>query len=162
MKRKDYISWNNYFMAIAQISAMRSKDPNTQVGACIVGEDNRIVSVGYNGFPIGCDDDELPWGREGSFLDTKYAYVIHAENSAIALSSLPNLKGCKLYSTLYPCNECAKVIIQKGIKEVYYLNDIYCDKDFCKAARILFHKAGVKTEQLKPSNREITIKLYEL
>ncbi len=116
-KRKDYISWEEYFMAIAQLSARRSKDPSTQVGACIVNANKRIIGIGYNGFPIGCSDDELPWGRDGDFLDTKYPYVCHAEMNAITnAANKPDLDGASMYVSLFPCNECAKLIVQVGIR----------------------------------------------
>ena len=125
MKRKDYLSWDEYFMGLAILSSERSKDPSTQVGACIVDKNNKIISVGYNGAPIGYDDDkDMTWERDGDFLDTKYAYVCHSELNAI-LNSRVNVDGCKLFVTLFPCNECAKVIIQAGIKEVIYLSDKY-------------------------------------
>ena len=117
-KRNDYISWDEYFMGIALLSANRSKDPNTQVGACIVNDRNRIMSVGYNGFPAGCDDDVFPWEREGGEFDTKYPYVCHAELNAI-LNCTHDLRGCRIYVALFPCNECAKAIIQSGIKEEF-------------------------------------------
>lgn len=118
----DHISWDEYFMGLALLSAKRSKDPSTKVGSCIVNADNRIVGIGYNGFPSKCSDADLPWGREGNVLDTKYPYVIHAEQNAI-LNSTKNLKGCKIYITLFPCNECCKLILQSGIIEVIYLED---------------------------------------
>ena len=161
VKRKDYISWDEYFMGIAVLSSMRSKDPNTQVGACIVNEHRKIVGVGYNGFPIGCDDDNLPWDREGSWCDTKYPYVCHAELNAILNSSLPSLKGSTLYVALFPCNECAKAIIQTGIKKVVYLSDKYKDSDSTKASRRMLESAGVELEQLSTDRKEITISLSE-
>ena len=118
MKRTDYINWDEYFMGIALLTAMRSKDPSSQVGACIVSPENKILSLGYNGMPIGCDDDAMPWDREGDPLDTKYMYVCHAELNAILNSAHNNLKGARVYVTLFPCNECAKAIIQSGISEV--------------------------------------------
>ena len=124
-KRSDYISWDEYFMGVAMLSSMRSKDPNTQVGACIVNEDKKIVGVGYNGFPTGCCDDDLPWAREGEWIETKYPYVCHAELNAILNSIGGNLKGCTLYVALFPCNECAKILAQVGIGEVVYLSDKY-------------------------------------
>ena len=120
MKRTDYINWDEYFMGIALLTAMRSKDPNSQVGACIVSSENKILSLGYNGMPIGCSDDEMPWEREGAPLDTKYMYVCHAELNAILNSAHNNLKGARVYVTLFPCNECTKAIIQSGIAEVVY------------------------------------------
>ncbi|MCQ2398858.1 MAG: dCMP deaminase family protein [Sphaerochaetaceae bacterium] len=156
-KRKDYISWDEYFMAVAVLSSMRSKDPNTQVGACIVTSDRKIVGTGYNGFPIGCSDDELPWDREGNFYDTKYPYVCHAELNAI-LNSTRNLKGCSLYVALFPCNECAKAIIQSGIKEVIYKDDKYADTDGVRASKRMLAQAGVKCRQMV-FNKDILIKI---
>ncbi len=158
-KRSDYLSWDDYFMAVAMLSAQRSKDPNTQVGACIVNRQKRIVGVGYNGFPTGCSDNDLPWGREGDFLDTKYPFVCHAELNAV-LNSLPgDLTNCIIYTALFPCNECAKVIIQAGIQEVVYLSDKYADSDASRAARILFKQAGVALRKLSPSTASVTIDL---
>ena len=160
-KRSDYLSWDDYFMAVALLSAKRSKDPNTQVGACIVNRQKRIVGVGYNGFPTGCSDDTLPWCREGDFLDTKYPYVCHAELNAV-LNSVPgNLTNCILYTALFPCNECAKVIIQAGIQEVVYLSNKYVDTDSVRAARTMFDQAGVACRQLSPSTSMVTITLTE-
>lgn len=148
-------------MAVALLSAKRSKDPNTQVGACIVNRQKRIVGVGYNGFPTGCSDDTLPWCREGDFLDTKYPYVCHAELNAV-LNSVPgNLTNCILYTALFPCNECAKVIIQAGIQEVVYLSNKYVDTDSVRAARTMFDQAGVACRQLSPSTSMVTITLTE-
>ncbi len=158
MKRTDYISWDEYFMGIAVLSSMRSKDPNTQVGACIVNEEKKIVGVGYNGFPIGCSDDELPWEREGDWLNTKYPYVCHAELNAILNSPLPSLKGATLYVALFPCNECAKAIIQTGIKKVIYLSDKYHDSEQSIASRKMLSESGVEIEQLKTDRKELTIR----
>jgi dCMP deaminase len=155
-KREDYISWDDYFMGVAMLSAMRSKDPSSQVGACIVNEDNHIVGVGYNGWPNGIHDDNLPWEREGGFLDTKYAYVVHAEKNAI-LNSIGNLKGCKIYVALTPCNECAKMIIQKGIKEVIYVSDKYMDNPVFIAGRRMLEMAGVKMTQHIPSQGQLVV-----
>ena len=161
LKRMNYLSWDEYFMAVALLSAQRSKDPNTQVGACIVNRENKIVGVGYNGFPIGCSDDELPWGRDGDPLNTKYLYVCHAELNAI-LNSVPgNLKDCSLYTVLFPCNECAKVIIQSGIKKVVYLNDKYAGTDSVKAAKIMFKQTRVEFYKLEPQIKMIQIKMTE-
>lgn len=146
-KRTNYISWNEYFMGIAALSSMRSKDPNTQVGCCIVGKDNKILSVGYNGLPRGCSDDEFPWDREGDFLNTKYPFVAHAELNAI-LNSKTSLEGARLFVTLFPCNECAKAIIQSGIKEVYYSSDKYADTDGIKASKKMFIASGIKLIQI--------------
>lgn len=158
MKNQDYISWDEYFMGIALLSAKRSKDPNTQVGACIVSEDNRILSIGYNGAPRGLHDDIMKWEREGDFLNTKYAYVCHGELNAI-LNYRGNLAGSKIYVGLFPCNECAKAIIQSGIKEVIYKDDKYADSDNTKASKIMFDKCNVKYTLYNPTNREINIKL---
>lgn len=159
MKRQDYLSWDEYFMGLALLSAGRSKDSNTQVGACIVNGENKILSVGYNGMPIGCCDDNMPWGRDGDTLNTKYPYVCHAELNAILNSSTGSVKGGKVYVTLFPCNECAKAIIQSGIREVVYMEDKYADTDGVKASKIMFDMAGVKYTQYNKTNREISIKL---
>ena len=143
-KRQDYISWDEYFMGVALLSAKRSKDPSTQVGACIVNEKNKIVGAGYNGLPIGCDDDEFPWEKKGEFLDTKYPYVCHAELNAILNNIGMELQGCKIYTALFPCNECSKAIIQAGIIEVIYLSDKYEGNDIFKASKIMLDKAAVK------------------
>jgi dCMP deaminase len=158
-KREDYISWDEYFMGVAILSSLRSKDPNTQVGACIVNQEKKIVGVGYNGFPSGCNDDELPWGREGDWLETKYPYVCHAELNAILNSISHDLKGCRLYVALFPCNECAKAIIQSGIKEVVYLSDKYAESDNVKASKKMFTQAGVEFRQLKLERTEILLNL---
>lgn len=159
MKRQDYLSWDEYFMGLALLSAGRSKDSNTQVGACIVNSENKILSVGYNGMPIGCCDDNMPWERDGDTLNTKYPYVCHAELNAILNSSTGSVKGGKVYVTLFPCNECAKAIIQSGIREVVYMEDKYADTDGVKASKIMFDMAGVKYTQYNKTNREISIKL---
>jgi len=143
-KRQDYISWDEYFMGVALLSARRSKDPNTQVGACIVNKMNKIVGAGYNGLPIGCDDDEFPWEKEGEFLHTKYPFICHAELNAILNNIGMDLKGCKIYTALFPCNECSKAIIQSGITEVIYLSDKYEGTDIFKASKIMLDKAAVK------------------
>ena len=142
-------------MGLSLFSAMRSKDPNTQVGACIVSEDNKILSVGYNGMPIGCDDDTMPWGREGEFLDTKYPFVAHAELNAILNRPTVSLKNARIYVSLFPCNECAKAIIQSGIKEVVYWHNKYKDTDGVKASEMMFRLAGVALRQYTPSGREV-------
>ena len=143
MKSKDYISWDEYFMGVAVLSSMRSKDPNTKVGACIVNQNKRIVGIGYNGLPIGCNDDEYPWEREGELLNTKYPYVVHAEPNAI-LNSTSSLVNATLYVTLYPCNECMKLIIQSGIKEIIYEDEKYKGTDSDRAAKRMLDAAGVK------------------
>lgn len=157
MKRNDYISWDEYFMGVAILAGMRSKDPSTQVGACIVDNDNKILSQGYNGLPRGCSDDEFPWNREGNMLETKYPYVVHAELNAILNSRGTSLVGSKIYVDLFPCNECAKAIIQSGIKEVVYLSDKYADTDIVKASKRMFSAAGVKMTKLEPKNKNIEI-----
>ena len=155
MKRQDYISWDEYFMGIAMLAAKRSKDPNTQVGACIVSQDNIIISTGYNGMPKGCSDDEFPWCREGA--DTKYAYVVHAELNAILNSNGKSLQGASIYVALFPCNECAKAIIQSGIKEVIYLSDKYAETDATKASKRMLNAAGVKLRQLETPLNSLTL-----
>ena len=141
------ISWDEYFMGLAHLSALRSKDPNTQVGACIVDADNKVVSIGYNGMPRGCSDDKMPWEREGGFLTTKYAYVVHAELNAI-LNSPRSVKNCTLYVSLFPCNECAKAIIQSGIKKVVYESDKYNGTDGNIASKRMLNDAGIELVQL--------------
>ena len=147
MKRLGAIDWNDYFMGLAHLSAMRSKDPSTQVGAVIVDERKRVVSIGYNGMPYGCDDDEFAWEREGQFLDTKYPYVVHAELNAILNAPRPVI-GCTIYVSLFPCNECAKAIIQSGIKCIVYEDDKYADTDATKASKRMLLSAGVELIQL--------------
>ena len=159
MKRADYISWNEYFMGVATLASKRSKDPNTQVGACIVDKDNYIVSVGYNGMPLGCSDDEFPWDRSGGTLDTKYAFVTHAELNAILNSKTADLEGSTVYVTLFPCNECTKALIQKRIGKVVYMDDKYHETETAEAARRMLDAAGVKYERYEPSGREISITL---
>ncbi len=159
-KRTNYLSWDEYFMSIALLSAQRSKDPNTQVGACVASKDHKIVGVGYNGFPWGCSDDELPWAREGAFADTKYPYVCHAELNAVLNSSAPSLKGCSIYVALFPCNECTKVIIQSGIEEIVYLSDKYAHTDSVKASKRMLDIAGTKYRQFTSDQKEISLQLY--
>lgn len=159
MKRQDYISWDEYFMGIATLSAMRSKDPSSQVGACIVSQDNKILSLGYNGMPIGCSDDQMPWDREGDPLSTKYMYVCHAELNAILNNAHSSLRGAKVYVTLFPCNECAKAIIQSGIKEIIYREDKYHESESCVASRYLLKTAGVQFRAYQPTGRQLSITL---
>lgn len=159
MKRTDYISWDDFFMGLALLAAQRSKDPNTQVGACIVDQNNRVISIGYNGFPNGCSDDDLSWDSHGDFLNIKYSYVVHSEQNAIINSNKKDLKDCRMYVTLFPCNECAKNIIQCGIKSIIYLNDKYHDRDFTIAARRMFDLTGVKYFQFKSQKKQILIDL---
>ena len=160
MKRKDYISWDEYFMGIAILSAMRSKDDSSQVGACIVSPENKILSLGYNGMPIGCNDDDMPWDREGDELETKYMYVCHAELNAILNAGGNSLKDCRIYVALFPCNECAKAIIQSGINEVIYISDKYADSDATLASKRMLASAGVKLTRFA-SNKTITISFDE-
>ena len=152
---KRIISWDEYFMGVAKLSAKRSKDPNTQVGCCIVNADKRIVAVGYNGLPRNCDDSDFPWDcREGALQDTKYAYVVHAELNAI-LNATTSLAGCTLYVTLFPCNECMKSIIQSGIKEVVYEDNKYDGKDFDLASKKMQQAANIKIRQVKVDKIEL-------
>ncbi|XP_005281990.2 deoxycytidylate deaminase isoform X1 [Chrysemys picta bellii] len=157
-KREDYLEWPEYFMAVAFLSAQRSKDPNSQVGACIVNSENKIVGIGYNGMPNGCSDDLLPWTRTAqSKLDTKYPYVCHAELNAIMNKNSADVKGCSMYVALFPCNECAKLIIQAGIKEVIFMSDKYHDSPEMTAARRLFDLAGIIYRKFKPKCNKIII-----
>ncbi len=156
MKKADYLSWDEYFMGIAYLSAMRSKDPSTQVGACIIDEDKKIIGIGYNGFPIGSNDDEMPWNKEGEFLDTKYPYVVHAELNAI-LNSIKSLKNCTIYVTHFPCNECAKAIVQSGIKKVIYFSDKHKDKDSTKASRRILENAGLEVKKVEVRKNSLQI-----
>ena len=158
-KRKDYISWDEYFMGVAKLSALRSKDPNTQVGACIVSEDNKILSMGYNGLPRGCSDDEFPWSREGDPLDNKYLYTAHSELNAILNYRGGSLEGSKLYVSLFPCNECAKAIIQAGIRTVIYDCDKYGDTDSVRASKRMFDAAGVRYYRYNRTGRKVEIEL---
>lgn len=160
-KRNNYLTWDEYFMSIAKLSSMRSKDPNTQVGACIVASDNRILSIGYNGAPNGYSDDNFPWDREGTPLETKYLFVCHAEMNAILnyQGSRKDLEGAKIYVDLFPCNECAKLIIQSGIKEVLYICDKYADTDGVKASKNLFDTCSVKYRKLNFEEKDINIKI---
>lgn len=164
MKRDNYISWDDYFMGIALLAGKRSKDPSTQVGACIVSahstdqhSNNMILSVGYNGLPLGCSDDDFPWERNGDFLDTKYPFVVHAELNAILNARGKSLVGASIYVALFPCNECCKAIIQAGIREVVYLSDKYADTDVVKASKKMFESAGIKLRKLETHTDSITL-----
>jgi dCMP deaminase len=157
MKRTDYISWDEYFMGVAKLAARRSKDPSTQVGACIVSQDNIIISTGYNGMPKGCSDDEFPWDREGA--ETKYPYVVHAELNAILNANGRDLRGSRVYVALFPCNECAKAIIQSGVKEVVYLSNKYDGTPSVEASKRMLDAAGVKYTRLRPAMKSITLDL---
>lgn len=155
MKRTDYLSWDEYFMGVAILASMRSKDPSTQVGACIVSEDNIILSTGYNGFPRGCSDDEFPWDREGE--DTKYPFVVHAELNAILNAGGKSLKGARIYVALFPCNECAKAIIQSNIREVVYLSDKYAGEKNTQISKRMLTAAGVTLRQLHPRRAALVL-----
>ena len=158
MKRKDYIDWDQYFMGVAELSAHRSKDPNTQVGCCIASPDNKIYSLGYNGLPNGLSDDEFPWDNKSNNLEeTKYPYVCHSELNAILNFTGHSLRDCRLYVTLFPCNECAKAIIQSGIKEVIYRDNLYPDSVTTKVSIKMFKAANVKVTKYKNKNREIKL-----
>ena len=161
MKRQDYISWDEYFMGVALLSAQRSKDPGTQVGACIVNDKNKIVGAGYNGLPAGCNDDEFPWTKKGAPLETKYPYVCHAELNAILNNIGMDLHGCKIYTALFPCNECTKAIIQAGIREVIYLSDKYSGNDMSKASKRMLEKAGVRYRKVESKITNIVLSFKE-
>lgn len=157
-KRENYLSWNDYFMSMAILTSKRSKDPITQVGACIVNEDNIIVGLGYNGFPNGCSDDIFPWKKDDvNLINSKHLYVCHAETNAILNKSSFNLKNCTMYVSLFPCNECAKIIIQSKIKKIFYLSDKNEYKPQTKASKRMFDAVGIKYEQYKPNCKEIVI-----
>ena len=158
-EREDYIDWDSYFMGVAKLSAQRSKDPNTQVGACIVSPDKKILAVGYNGAPNGYDDKDMPWDREGDFLNTKYAYVCHAELNAILNNKGSDLTGAKIYVDLFPCNECTKAIIQSGIKEVIYADDKYDGTDGNIAAKKMLDYCGIKYTKYEPKGKILEIKI---
>jgi dCMP deaminase len=160
-KRADYISWDEYFMGVALLSARRSKDPSTQVGACIVNDKNKIVGAGYNGLPMGCDDDEFPWEKKGDFLQTKYPYVCHAELNAILNNIGMDLRGCKIYTALFPCNECTKAIIQSGISEVIYLSDKYEGTDAARASRLMLEKSGVTCRKVTAGIDKLVLSFNE-
>ena len=160
-KRKGYISWDEYFMGVALLSAQRSKDPGTQVGACIVNRKNKIVGAGYNGTPIGCNDDDFPWEKKGEFLETKYPYICHAELNAILNNIGMDLHGCKIYTALFPCNECTKAIIQSGINEVIYLSDKYSNNDSFIASKIMMEKAGVSYRKVESKITDIVLSFKE-
>ena len=158
-KREGYLSWDDYFMSVALLSGKRSKDPSTQVGACIVNRNNIIESIGYNGLPKGCSDDEFSWEKEGETLNTKYPFVVHAELNAILNAKGKDLSGCKIYVALFPCNECAKAIIQAGIKTIVYACDKYADTPSVIASKRMLDRAGVRYYQYSPTGREISFKV---
>jgi dCMP deaminase len=156
-KRTDYIAWDDYFMGVSLLAAERSKDPSTQVGACIVSGDNRILSTGYNGFPQGCSDDDFPWNRDESVGETKYNFVVHAELNAILNAGGKSLVGSRIFVSLFPCHECAKAIIQAGVKEVVYLSDKYNGTDSDNASKRMLNAAGVKLTKIKPTKAQIVL-----
>ncbi|MBP5197714.1 MAG: dCMP deaminase family protein [Lachnospiraceae bacterium] len=159
-KREDYINWDEYFMGVAHLSGMRSKDHNTQVGACIVSRNNKILSMGYNGFPAGCSDDDFPWSRDDEDqMKTKYPFVTHSELNAILNYRGGSLEDTKIYVSLFPCNECAKALIQAGIREVIYDSDKYNGTPSNIAAKKMFDAAGVKYTPYEHSGRSITIEV---
>lgn len=161
-KRDDYISWDEYFMGVALLSAKRSKDPSTQVGACIADAENHVVALGYNGFPLGCSDDDFPWDRAADdSYDTKYPYVVHAELNAVLNKNCNNLKGCRIYVGLFPCNECAKVIIQSGIREVIYISDKYKDTSSVKSSKRMFDASGVVYRQFDSTLSGLSVSFEE-
>ena len=156
-KRIDYIGWDDYFMGVSLLAADRSKDPSTQVGACIVSDDNRILSTGYNGFPMGCSDDEFPWNRDEKLGETKYNFVVHAELNAILNAGGKSLVGSRIFVSLFPCHECAKAIIQSGVKEVVYLSDKYNGTVSDNASKRMLQSAGVKLTRMKPTKAQIVL-----
>ena len=158
-KREGYISWDEYFMGVAELSAMRSKDPHTQVGCCIVSEDHKILSMGYNGFPRGCSDDDFPWKREGPPLEMKYFYTTHSELNAILNYRGGSLEGASLYVTLFPCNECAKAIIQAGIREIVYDSDKYENEPSTIASKRMLKAAGVSIRKYVRTGKELKIEV---
>ena len=159
MKRTDYLKWDEYFMGLAMLSGMRSKDNGTQVGACIVNENNKILSVGYNGMPSGCDDDIMPWDRDGEPLNTKYMYVCHAELNAILNFEGGNVRGARIYTTLFPCNECTKAIIQSGISEIIYYSDKYAETDSIIASKRMLDMVGIKYRQYEIAGKSVKLEL---
>ena len=160
-KRTDYISWDEYFMGVALLSGRRSKDPNTQVGACIVNVQNKIVGAGYNGLPTGCSDEDFPWEKTGDFLQTKYPYVCHAELNAILNNIGMDLSGCRIYTALFPCNECSKAIIQSGIKEVIYLSDKYAGTDVSVASKRILDATSVTYRKVEVKRKSIELSFDE-
>ncbi|KAI3684430.1 hypothetical protein L6452_33654 [Arctium lappa] len=164
-KRKEYLSWDDYFMAIAFLSAERSKDPYRQVGACLVSQDGIILGIGYNGFPRGCSDDKLPWSKKsknGDPLETKYPYVCHAEVNCILNRNHASAAGQRLYVTMFPCNECAKVIIQSGVSEVIYFVEKSLENNVIYvASHKLLSMAGVKVRRHQPKMNEILLRFHE-
>lgn len=162
-KRENYLKWNDYFMAMAFLAAKRSKDPSTQVGACIVNKDKKIIGLGYNGFPTNCSDDEFPWGKNTENpIQSKYLYVVHAEVNAVLNKMASDVKNCTLFVALFPCNECAKVIIQSGIKEIFYLSDKHAHKPEVIASKRMLDAAGIKCIQYKPTCQRLIIDFTDI
>lgn len=159
MKNMNYLSWDQYFMGIALLSAERSKDPHTRVGACIVDTENKILSVGYNGMPSGCSDDEYPWNSDGEPIDTKYLYVCHAELNALLNYSGFRLRGARIYTTLFPCNECTKALIQSGIREVVFREDKYSDTASVISAKKMMKSAGIRYRKYAEAEKEVNLHL---
>lgn len=159
MKREDYISFDEYFMALAKLSALRSKDPSTQVGACIVDQNNRCLSLGYNGTPNGFIDDKFPWDRDKTPLESKYLYVCHAELNAIFnyKGNIKDLKGSKIYVTLFPCNECTKILIQTGISEIIYESDKYAELETTIASKKMLNECNIKYSKYTPATKKINL-----
>jgi dCMP deaminase len=155
-----HLSWDEYFMAIALLTARRSKDPNTQVGACIVSRRRIILACGYNGFTAGCSDDAFPWQRSAPDpKHTKYMYVCHAEVNAIlnCHASHSEQEGATLYVTLFPCYQCAQAIVQARIRRVVYLKDPYHDDEKFQASRRIFDMADVEYEAFRPCRSCVTL-----
>ena len=161
-KRTDYIGWDDYFMGVSILASERSKDPSTRVGACIVSDDNRILSTGYNGFPHGCSDDDFPWNRNADLGETKYNFVVHAELNAILNAGGKSLVGSRIFVSLFPCHECAKAIIQAGVREVVYLSDKYNGTESDNASKRMLNAAGVKLTKLKPTKAQIVLDFQNL
>jgi dCMP deaminase len=161
-KREDYILWDEYFMAVALLSGQRSKDPHLQVGACVASPDNKIVGVGYNGFPLGCSDDVLPWTSDGNYLDTKYPYVCHAELNAVLNSIFSDLRRCRIYVAIFPCNECTKIILQSGISEIIYLTDKHEDTDSIKASKLMLDTAHIPYRKFSTKRKSLLINFSQL
>lgn len=155
--RKDYVSWDECFMAMAMLIAQRSKDPSTQVGACIVNQNHIVMGLGYNGLPRGLNDDDYPWSKkDGNFSETKYPYVVHAELNAI-LNSQQRLAECTMYVTLFPCNECSKAIIQSGITRLVYFSDKHAHKESTIASKKMLQDAGVEVVEFENKNLQLKV-----
>ncbi|XP_066592779.1 deoxycytidylate deaminase [Prorops nasuta] len=162
-KRTSYLEWDEYFMALAILSAKRSKDPCTQVGACIIDQEHKIIGIGYNGMPRGCDDDDFPWCKGSEeLLNNKKLYVCHAEINAILNSNFANVKNCTMYVTLFPCNECAKLMIQSGIREFIYISDKHDYKAKTRAAKKMFDYVGIKYRKYTPKIKQIVVDFSEI